>query len=222
MSLRHGLFAASSAALALLPRIVLAAAAEHGAAEPHVNWWHWDMHAPPIGWYLVDFVVFVALLVYFTRTPLRQAFASRHTTIKRAIEENEAAFARAKATYDESRDKLAAVGREATALISRVKEDGAVERDRIVQAARTYAERLREDAKSIITHETTAARERLRNSVAESALAIAEQTLVATMTDADRTRMIDEAIGEIEKVESLFAAQSRRAAAGRAAAGGVE
>ncbi len=211
--------------VALVPVVATAAETEaevggghEGAA--HINWWTWDMHAPPVGWFLLDFVVFVVLLVYFTRRPLAGAMATRHEAIKRAIEDNEAAYAAAKAEYDEARTKLAAVEREVSELIARVKEDGAVERDRIVESARGYAVRLREDAKNIIAYEGTAARERLQRAVAERALALATEKLVAAITDADKSRMIDEAIGEIEKVESLAVAAQRRRTAGRSAAGG--
>jgi F0F1-type ATP synthase membrane subunit b/b' len=189
-------------ALTLGPLVVSAAEehAEHGAHASHaINWWHMSMETPPLGWFLIDFVIFVALLVHFTRKPFARAFASRHDTIARAIAENEAAFGGAKAEYDQARDKLAAVEREVAALISKVKEDGVFERDRIVESARSYASRMREDVKGIIANEATAARGRLQKRVAAAALAAAEQALVQSITAADRTRMIEDAIADIEK-----------------------
>jgi F-type H+-transporting ATPase subunit b len=173
--------------------------AAHGHGAMAINWWHMSMETPPLGWFLLDFIIFVGLLVYFTRKPFARAFASRHDTIERAIAENESAFSGAKTEYDQARDKLAAVEREVNALISKVKDDGAFERDRIVEGARSYASRLREDVKGIIANEATAARGRLQKRVAAQALTAAEQVLVQAITDADRTRMIDEAIADIEK-----------------------
>src|SRR5690606_16290683 len=125
----------------LAPAVALAAGGGHGAGEPHINWWTWDMHAPPIGWFIFDFIVFVFLLVRFTRKPLRATFEKRHHAIKSAIADNEAAYARAKAQFDESRQKLGAVDSEVQSLIAKIKEDGAFERDRIVGTAREYASR---------------------------------------------------------------------------------
>jgi F-type H+-transporting ATPase subunit b len=178
------------------------------------------MQAPPLGWFLVDFVVFVALLVHFTRRPLKDAFLHRHLAIKKAVADNEAAFAQAKRQFDESRDKLAAIEHDVAGLITRVKEDGQAERERIVHGGRAYAERLKKDSGAIIAQEATSARERLRNYVAERALAQAEAMLVAELNDADRERMLEAAIAEIEKVEALAAAHRRRAASGATAAGG--
>ena len=186
-----------------------------------INWWHWDMEAPPVGWFLLDFGLFIGLLVYFTRTPLRKAFAARHAAIKSLIEANDAAYASARVEYESARDKLAAVEREAMQLIARIREDGVVARDRIVESARTFAARLREDVQGIVAHETNAAQGRLRRVTAEQVLVLAEQALVAAITDADRSRMIDDAVNEIEKVESLAVAQRQRRSGGSAAGGNV-
>jgi F-type H+-transporting ATPase subunit b len=209
----------------LVPVALWAAEEGHGGGhggEIHVNWWTRDMVAPPVGWYIVDFVLFVGLLVYFTRKPIRGAFIARHNAIKRAIDDNQAAFDSAKADYDKTRDKLAAVDREVGSLIGKVKEDGAFERERIIESAKSYSARMREDVKGIIGNEANAAKTRLQRSVAEQALRVAQELLVANITDADRVRMIDEAISEIEKVESLAVAAQRRRVTDRTAVGGAE
>jgi F0F1-type ATP synthase membrane subunit b/b' len=206
----------------LTPWVLWAAEEGHGGhdAEIHVNWWSRDMVAPPVGWYFVDFVIFVFALVYLTRKPIRGAFLARHNAIKRAIDDNQAAFDTAKTDYDKTRDKLAAVDREVGQLIAKVKEDGAFERERIIESAKTYSARMRDDVKGIIANEATAAKTRLQRAVAEQALATAERLLVANITDADRVRMVDEAIVEIEKVESLAVAAQRRRVTDRTAVGG--
>jgi len=224
MKLGRRLSALLSLALVTLTPVLLWASEEgHGEhGEIHVNWWKWDMATPPVGWFIFDFVVFVWLLVHFTRKPIRDAFATRHRAIKRAIDDNQALFDTAKSEYDKTRDKLAAVDREVQQLITKVKEDGAFERERIIEAAKGYSARMREDVKGIISNEATAARVRLQRGVAEQALKIAQDLLVKNITDADRVRMIDDSISEIEKVESLAVAAQRRRAPGTKAAGGAE
>ncbi len=222
MQLRRRVSALLALVTVILAPVALWAAEGHGeGGEIHVNWWKWDMATPPVGWFIFDFICFVALLVYLTRKPFRDAMITRSNAIKRAIDDNQSAFDKAKAEYDKTRDKLAAVDREVQALIAKVKEDGAYERERIIESAKSYSARMREDVKGIIANEANAAKVRLQRSVASRALEVAEQLLVANITDADRVRMIDEAIGEIEKVESLAVAAQRRRAP-RSAAGGAE
>ena len=72
---RRALAGVSMATASLLCAIAEAAGgggqdAGHGA--PHLNLWTWDDHAPPIGWFFFDFLVFVGLLVYLTRKPIKQ------------------------------------------------------------------------------------------------------------------------------------------------------
>jgi len=200
--------------LAIVVPVVALAASAHGG-EPHLNWWHRDLEAPPIGWFLIDFAAFVALLVYFTRGPLTKSFASRHQAIKQVIETNDAAFAAARGDYETTRNKLAAVEREAMQLFTRVKEDGVLARDRIIEGGRAYAARLRDDVKEIVTQEALRAQERLQKAISEQVLRIAEKTVLATMTDGDRQRMIDEALVDLENIVALESAAPLGAPRGR-------
>lgn len=185
--------------IAVLVPVVVFAAGAHGG-EPHLNWWHRDLSAPPVGWFLIDFAAFVALLVYFTRGPFARAFAARHQAIKQAIETNDAAFSSAKGDYETTRNKLAAVEREAMQLFARVKEDGVLARDRIIEGGRAYAARLRDDVKEIVAQESLHAQQRLQRAVSEQVLKIAEKAVLAAMTDTDRQRMIDEALLDLEQI----------------------
>jgi F-type H+-transporting ATPase subunit b len=211
-----------AAILALLfPKIVLASGGGgHGGGELSINWWHWDMHQPPLGWLIVDFLIFAFLLVRFTKGPITKALQSRHDTIKKTVADNDAAFATAKAKYEEARDKLQRVEREVTDLIAKLKEEGGVERDRIVQNARSYAERLKADSQVLIELEAKSTRERLRNAVALDVLSQAEQLIAKELTDKDRDRLVDNALAELEDSETHVTPLKRRAPAERKKAAG--
>lgn len=223
MKLRHALSLAAVVALALTAQVVMASSGgAHGSGEPHINWWTWDTHAPPVGWFLVDFVIFVALLVRFVGRPLAKTFQNRHDTIAKSIAENEAALATTKASFDEARGKLASVEQDVQTLIAKIKEDGAAQRDRIVQTANEYADRLKKDTEQMLVNETNAARDRLRKSVAAHALQLAEQELVQKLTAADQTRMADEAIAELESSATAPQGHKRRTMLAHTETGGVQ
>jgi len=186
-------------AVLLGPAVALASGGGGHAGTPAaINWWHWDMTAPPIGWFLLDFVVFLGLIVYAAKKPMREAFLRRHTSIKQTIHDNEAAHAEAERLAQDARAKLAAVEREVTAVIARIKEDGAIERERIIAAGRTYAERLRQDAQAFVTQESAGARERLRQQVAYDVFEQASAMLARELSAADRARLLEAAIVELE------------------------
>ena len=193
-------------------------AGHHGAGEgtPHINFWSWDQHAPPVGWYAVNFIIFVFFLVKFAKKPLAAAMKARHDTIKATIDENQKAYDTAKERHDSYRQKLAHVDTESRELIESSKHDGANERDRIIATAREYAKRLREDAITVISNEEVRARNRLQHDIARAALKSAEDMLRRGLTDADRERLFDQSLQMIEQSEAHGTA--RRAAGDRKSA----
>lgn len=174
----------------------------HGTGTPHINLWSWDQHAPPVGWYAVNFLIFVFFLVKFAKKPLANAMKARHESIKATIDENQKAYDAAKEKHDSYRQKLAHVDTESRDLIEASKTDGAGERDRIIAGAREYAKRLREDAQTVIEHEEERARRRLQLEVAAAALKSAEDMLRRGLTDADRERLFDQSLAMIESESS--------------------
>ena len=179
--------------------------AGHGGHEegpPHINWFEWSEHAPPVGWYAVNFVIFIAGLIYATRKPMRAAMQKRHDSIKQTIEENQKAYDAAKDRHDTYRTKLAQVDQESRELIESSKSDGGLERDRIIAGARDYAKRLRSDAEGVAKNEEERARLRLKSDIALQALKSAQEMLRRGLTDADRDRIFDQSLQMIEQIET--------------------
>lgn len=204
--------AAIGVALSSLVAATATAATEGGHAghgAPHVNWWTWDAHAPPVGWFLFDFVLFVGLIVYYTRGPIRAAFKARHERIKKAITDAESLHKAAAGRYEEYRNKLANVEAEAALHVERGRADGRLEQDQILAAAREYAERLKKDAEGVIASEVEKARARLQHQAIEDLLLRTETMLKAELTAKDRDRLFDEAIATIERSEHPVGRKSR-------------
>ena len=190
------------AALMLVSGVALAAAPTGPVYFSDINWWDWDAKKLPVGWFIVDFVIFVGLLVHFVKKPLAAAFENRHNAIKKTIEDNEKAHADARQAHDEFQSKLANVDAEGNALIERSKADGALERDKMIEDANAYSERIKVDSKAIVDQEYTQARVRLQAFTALAALGDAEERLKANITDGDQTRLLEEAIAELETATS--------------------
>jgi F-type H+-transporting ATPase subunit b len=184
-----------------------------------INWFTWSSEQPPLGWFILDFAFFALLLWWYGKRPIRQAFAQRHVQVKRALEEAASAFANAEGRYEEYKGKLANVEQEANRFVEAGRQDGGLERDQIVQAAKQYSERLRQDSSAVQRQEIDKARLRLRREVATEVLEITEKTLRDQLNDGDRTRLIEEAIDELENGKELARAAERMAAAQPGGAG---
>ncbi len=201
---------------------VTAQAGGHGGGELHINWWTWDQHAPPVGWFILDFLLFVWLIVHYTKKPIKAAFAQRHQQIKTAIEEAAKAHASASELYEEFQSKLADVEKEAASFAERGREDGATDRDRIIEAGNEYAERLRNDSKSVGDQEEAKAIFRLRRGAAAAVLDRTEQLLRDEISGSDRERLVEEAISDLEKSAPVASkVKKSRPAPGRPSVGGA-
>ena len=203
--------------------LALSAHAEeaHGEHGIEINWWGWPNNEhPPLGWLIVNFAIFMFLLVRFAKKPMIAGMAKRHATIKNAIADNEAAHAKAKAAYEASHGKLQNVEDESKKLIDSTKEDGKLERDKIIEGAESYTRRMRQDVQTLISQEGALAQQRLQLEVARTALAQAEAMLQRGVTDADRERLFNESITALEKNDEALAnvrrLEPRRAAGGAA------
>ena len=199
-------------ATALLARIAEAGGEAHGGhhGDLTINWWRWETAAPPVGWFILDFILFVGLIVYFARRPIRDVFLARHKRIKKAIEDAEAAHREAAARYEDYRDKLANVEVESATHVERGKVDGALERDQIIAAAREYAERLQLDVKAVIDQEFNRARDRVQHQAVIQLLSQTEALLRQTLTDRDRERLLDEAIAQLGHQQPTTPVSRRR------------
>jgi F-type H+-transporting ATPase subunit b len=186
-----------------------------------INWFGWDSHKPPVGWFILDFAFFALLLVWYGKRPVREAFAQRHVQVKRALEEAAKAFAAAEGLYEEYKSKLANVEDEASQFVDSGRKDGALERDQIVETAKNYAERLRKDSSAVMQQELDKAQARLRREVVHEVLKLTEQNLRSELTDGDRNRLIEDAINELENGDSVAKATSRGESSERPRAGGA-
>lgn len=198
---RNLLGLAAEISLASLVMMAASSAYASGGGPAHfsdINWWTWDSEKLPLGWFIIDFLVFAFLLVKFLKKPLTNTFQTRHETIKKTIEDNKEAQANAREKHDEFQSKLANVDAEGNALMERSKADGTLEKERIVQDATTYSERIKKDSGSIIEQELNQATLRLQAHAGLSALKDAEERLKSGMTGEDQSRLLEEAIAELE------------------------
>ncbi|MEC9465836.1 MAG: ATP synthase F0 subunit B [Myxococcota bacterium] len=193
-----------ASAVMLSASTALAAGAAAGPAYfADVNWWTWDNHKLPVGWFILDFILFIGLLRHFIRKPLKASLENRQATIKAEIEGAAKAHDAAKADHDALQNKLANVDAETSALLERSKADGQLEHDKMVADAQAYSERLKSDSKRIVEQETLQASSRLHSYAVTAALTEAESRLRGSLNEADQARLLEEAIVELETSASV-------------------
>ena len=184
--------------LVLLPALAQVASAAAGHAPEAINWWAWESHRPPMGWFMGDFLLFVALLAVAGVRPLRRILAERHTHIKRSIAEAALSHAEAVRAQKESRDRLAGVHGEAQAWLQRSRDDGGREREQLVAQAHARALEQEKDAQVMVLQEGRREQERLRAEIAAATIEAARQRLRTALDDVAHQRLIEAAIVGLE------------------------
>ena len=181
------------------------AGGHHGAAPPlPINWYQWhvgkdvlggelteDEQAMPPGilFALLNFAVFLGLLIKFARPKLLAFLRTRHDTVKGQLEEAAQLRAEARSKLDEYNQRIAGVDAEVNRLLAEIRAEAEAEREMILAQARSQAEALKKDAQRRIESEVARARLTLEREVATAAIAAAEKILRERTTGEDQARM---------------------------------
>ena len=190
------------------------AGADVNESEAHgiVNWWSWDYdvgghHAKdpahkgwpaPFGYALINFGIFVAIMLRFARKPFKQFVSDRHDTIAKNLDEAAALRAEAEATLKKYEQKIAGIDGEIDTLLAQIRKEAEADKARIMAAAEADAKRLKEDAERQIAAEIEAARRELRRGVIEAAVAAAEQSLKKNIAADDQRKMAEKYVHDVE------------------------
>jgi len=172
------------AALALSAAILVlgagSALAEDGELLPGQEkfFFQWGVE----GWFILDFIIFVGILWYFGKGPVRKFVAQRHERVRADMEE-------ATRLRDEAAAKLAEYDRLMKGLESEVarireqfRQDGERERQRILAEAEQQASRMRAAAERHLEQETAKLAEELEHEVVAKLLAATEAKVKAQLT----------------------------------------
>jgi F-type H+-transporting ATPase subunit b len=174
--------------------LALAASAPAAASGGEGGDWLGDLF-----WPALNLALLLGALVYFGRRPIQELFAARQGRIRGELDGAARALADAESRYADWQRKLAALDAEMVRIREQARQRAESEREHILADASAAAERIRADASAAVDQELRRAREDLRREAAELAIEIAAETLRTRVTDADRSRLVDEFIETIER-----------------------
>ena len=156
---------------------------------------------------VLNLVLLLAVLVYFTRKPLAAFFAERRTRIQAELKAAADLRAEAEARYAKWQRRLIDLESELAGIRTTARERAAAEREHILADATAAAERIRRDAQAAVDQELRRARAQLRQEAADLAVELASQTLKRQVTTADQDRLLDEFVQTIERAPTAGGAR---------------
>jgi len=172
---------------------------EHGGA---INWWKADLHAPPVGWLIVDFAILVGALYFVLRKPLAIFLVNRRQTLKAQIDEAARVKAEIDAKHADLLARLAAIDQTVKDITASFAGRGEDERKRLVETAEHLRAAIEQSARETIAREVTAAKDCIRAEVARSAATVAEELLRKHLRPEDNERFVREFVERLATMKT--------------------
>lgn len=150
-------------------------------------------------WTLINFLIFLAILVKLGTKPILKALAAREDSIKNNIENAEKASAQAQQILLESQTKLSQAQQEMNAIISKGKQQA----EEVIRRAAEDAEKIKrqkvEDAAKEIERSKENAVKQLRTEVADLVVQATEKILGESLDKEKHYKIVEQYIEKLPK-----------------------
>jgi len=172
-----------------------------GEAAAHESGQGLDLLYRFILYRFINFALLVIILfVVVKKTPIKDFLSARRLDIKRRLEELERDRKASEDRYRELERKFGESEKQRDELIAQYKAEGLAEKEKIVAAARAKAQEILKQADLTIKREIEAAKQRLRNDVAEAATQKAQEILQKEIREKDQDRLVDDFVERVGKL----------------------
>jgi F-type H+-transporting ATPase subunit b len=153
-------------------------------------------------WQIANFVLLIVVLVVLLRTPVREYFAGRRSSVKAELDAAADLLAQAEERHTEWQRKMINLDADLETIRRESRERALHERDQILADANASAERIQRDATAAVDQELRRARADLQREASDLAVELAEKILREQVIDSDRDRLADEFISQLERPAS--------------------
>lgn len=180
--------------LALLLLATLALAAEEEGAEHH---------GFPVGQVIaavVNFIVFVAVLVWVSKNAIKQYYQKRSEVLMEAITNAQKALVEAKAMEEKAQASLTQAAEETERILENAKRAAGQYSDEIIEGAKKQAERILADAQSTIQAETKKVTDELVQDLSERVVESARKKLTEKVDPSAQRGLVNEYLDKVGEV----------------------
>lgn len=143
----------------------------------------------PLFWHLFNLALILGVIGYLARRPVLDAIKTRAHDIRKEITETARARDEARQRHEELGARLSKFEDEVAQMKAQAADDAKQEEQKLIERARTEAERIRQTAERSIRDEVTRAQIALRKEAVDLAVQLAEQTLRSEVGPDDHKRL---------------------------------
>jgi len=152
-----------------------------------------------IHWNLINFTIFVSILFFFLRKPVKEFWASREGQIRFDLEESARLGKEARTQNEEARRLVSRLDIDAKDLLLSLEREGEMEKKQLIEEGIRRSERLKQDNVRIIEQESRRAHEALKAQTAALALETAEKMIRDNLQPSDQKKLSDDYITGLER-----------------------
>jgi len=151
-----------------------------------------------LGSAIVNFAIYLAILVKFGRGPVLAFFAGRRSGLLARVEAAAKTRADAEAALGALKTKVDGLEGERKALLAASRELAERERERVVATAESQAEKMVRDAKLQAEAQAAAAADEFRMELVDRAMKLAQARLASEAGEAARRRWVENGIKSLQ------------------------
>jgi F-type H+-transporting ATPase subunit b len=145
-------------------------------------------------WPVVNFLVLVAVLVYFGRKPVREYFKKRTELIEKSLKEAEEARRFAKKAFEEVQERLRDTDQEMKEIIEGARRAGEREKEALIAEGERLRQKILEQARTNIAFELEKAKKEIKSEAALIAIELAEKQIKEKLDREEQEALIEEYI----------------------------
>ena len=172
--------------------IGLVAAAGGGEHGDGINWF-------VLGSMFTNFVLFFGFLYVKLKGPVKGALEDRRENMAKELEAAQAKQREAEAQLAEYKEKLANLESEVERVVTSYEAEAKADAARMKEEAEKMIDRLARESEFTIKQEYRKAEQKIQAAAAKATLEAAEALIKERITDADRRRLVDQYISNLEQ-----------------------
>ncbi|HEX4209998.1 MAG TPA: ATP synthase F0 subunit B [Candidatus Binataceae bacterium] len=185
--MKRRILIAASLSTALMPSAALAA---EGAAESSGSW-------TSLLFYIINFAIFVVILVKYAVPMARDFFNQRATSIADSLAKAETNYHQAEELANRAAERTAKLESEKTQIASDLADETVYQIGRIYEIAQETATRIKRDTELSAAATREAGQRRMRQVLAAAAGRLARETVVREFQPEDQDRLLDNFVAKL-------------------------
>lgn len=149
------------------------------------------------GWKLANTAILFYLLYRFAVKPLIVAVKNKKETVREALEQAKTAKEKAEEKYREYQNRIANLDDEIKIIVETLREEGEIEKNKIIETAAKLAEEIMSHAKELAEVEIKKARIELKKEAVLLSVKLAEEIVKREINELDHKKIVKEYVEKL-------------------------